>query len=88
MLRGIRRRVLWNQTGAAMLVLLALLLLALPLLLTFAAFVELPLFAERSHQLARLPKQCSPQPMRLFLVLLSNELCTVPPSGQQLVLLL
>lgn len=42
-----------NQTGAAMLVLEALLLLAFPLLLTFAKFVELPELAESSHQLSR-----------------------------------
>ena len=48
--------VVWNQTGNAMLAFDALLLLALPLLLTFAAFVELPEFADRSHQLQRLPE--------------------------------
>ena len=34
----------------------ALLLLALPLLLTFAALVELPPLAVESHQLERTPK--------------------------------
>ena len=43
----------WNQRGAR-LALLALLLLTLPLELTFTKLVELPPFAEESHQLLRL----------------------------------
>ena len=47
----------WNQSGARMPVLLALLLLALPLLLTLQKFVAFVRLADASHQLQREPNQ-------------------------------
>jgi hypothetical protein len=51
--RLLRLAVGWKPTGARRFVFDALLLLALPLLLTLRTFVELPEFATSSHQFDR-----------------------------------
>lgn len=58
-----------NQSGTRK-SLVQLLLLALPLLLTLQALVELPPFTDRSHQWARLPP--SPAPLMRLLKLFAN----------------